>query len=395
MINLVKFELYKIISKRSLLIGLLFFILIYGFGTFYDYETQKEYKNIAEKEFNRFEGKLTEEKLKLAQEGHKKIEKKAMEGSRNGKSFLEVLSTRDRALDGVYEHVSMIAGIQKRKEERINELYNSIENNVLNDYKHKQSKLEYNMLKDISKPEIYDESFWGGILGYFDGVGFLALGAISLLGLSSVFTEEYSTRMDRLILSSKNGKSKVITSKIISAFIFIVCMCIIVFIVNFITILILYGNNVWDIPIQSFSPIAYSPYDFTTIEFLLIQILFNFVGILSFSLLVLALSSISKSLLIPFFIGGMVYILPVLIKIYLPYPKGYSSYGSKHWIETLENLSYVGVSKAYDLFNGFYTLNIFERPILYPYAAIVIMIILGILSTIFIYISFRRHQVKS
>lgn len=391
MIRLIKFELYKIFTKKSLLIGLVFIVLMYGFVTFQEYQRTKQFNRKGE-EFEKFEGPLTEQKIKLAEEGYQEIQKKTIEHTEADGFTWQEFSSEDQRLVGLYEQVSWTQGVQQRKEDLVKELSQTIEKleqeNKKN-YKYKKSKLEYTMLKELAKPGIYNSDLLKNILGFFEGLGFLFSGILILLGLSNVFTEEYTTKMDRLILSSKNGKNVIITSKIIASIVYILFISITLSTVNLLMSFSLYGTEGLSLSIQNVVFLSDSPYNLTAIQFYVVEVLINFIAALSFGLLVLAISSISKSVIIPFFIGVMIYLVPVPMYYELDEP------WMKPWGDVVRNFNYTFVAKVQSLFNSFKTLNIFGRPILYPYAAITIMIILGILSTIFIYFSFRRHQVKS
>lgn len=391
MIRLIKFELYKIFSKKSLIIGLVAIVLLYGFVIVQEYNVYKDIFTRAD-EYKKFKGELTEEKLKLAKEMQKEVQKRAIvHTDPDGDTWYEY-KQEDHQLSNLFEMIAMVEGDNISRTNRIKELKDNIGNKSINNYKYRKANLEYNMIKKLPDIGVYENISWMNLLGYVEGIGFMFSGILVLLGLSSIFTEEYSTKMDRLILSSKNGKNIIITSKILTSIIYILSISISLAIVHLLVNFGLYGTDELHLNIQNFWSYKHSPYNLSIIEFYGIQILVNFISVLSFGLLVVAVSSISKSVIIPFFAGLMIYFVPVFIDLETPDEMVY-------WytpiMKIFKNFYYSGIAQVRDLFDQFKTLNIFGYPLLYPYAAVIIMLILGTLSTIFIYISFRRHQVKS
>ncbi|MBS4537663.1 hypothetical protein GOQ27_04260 [Clostridium sp. D2Q-11] len=394
MIRLMKFELYKIFSKKALIIGLVAVILLYGFLSLKQYKSFNDY-SYNRNEFKKIEGELTKEKIKLAEEGMKEIQKRAIEHTESDGYTWYEYNQEDLDMEGIYEQVARTEGFQQRKESRIKELKESIgklEGKSNNKYEYRKAKLEYNMLQKLPKPGIYSNGLWDNLLGYIEGIGFIFSAILVLLGLSNVFTEEYSTKVDRLILSSKNGKNAIITSKIFASIIYTLIISATIAIIHLLVNFALYGTEGLHLNIQNYWSYIDSPYNISIIEFYGTQILVNFIAVLSFGLLILAISSISKSVIIPFFMGVMLYLLPVFIDFETPDEMVY-------WytpiMKIFKSFYYSGIAQVRNLFDQFKTLNIFGYPILYPYAAVAIMIILGILSIVFIYFSFRRHQVKS
>jgi hypothetical protein len=101
--------------------------------------------------------------------------------------------------------------------------------------------------------------------------------------------------------------------------------------------------------------------------------------------LVLLLSALSRTALIPFFAGSVILGAPILIDKIL---------GVKpEWLNAAIKLSYVRVIQVSDLFSGFKVFNFFGTPIMYANVAVFTISSLSLVVIYFIYYSFRNHQV--
>ena len=95
------------------------------------------------------------------------------------------------------------------------------------------------------------------------------VGIIIILGVAPVFAEERSTGVDKIILTAKKGKSKVVIHKILAALIFTTVVYTIFVAAVAIPHMIFYGIYGWNYPINVLSFLDNSPYNLTIAAFLL------------------------------------------------------------------------------------------------------------------------------
>lgn len=209
---------------------------------------------------------------------------------------------------------------QRHHNDLMDMLHIKINNTKPNDsYGYKNTLLYYNMSKKLPmRGGIY---FIPGVnTDYFRIFGTLIMVSLILIGISPVFSDEYNIKMDSFILSTKYGKSKAITSKIIASIIYIMTIAVFFILIDFLLPLMFYGNYSimgWNHPIQALIAFVDSPYNFTNLEMYFIEFAYNLFASLAFGIVVLLLSTIFKSNLLPLFIGGGIFALPIiLVKIF-------------------------------------------------------------------------------
>lgn len=365
--RLLKFELYKIFSQKMIYITFLVLIL---FSSMYmvkfektDDQTKQFYKN--------WEGTLTSEKIQEAESANDQLmaksEERIEEMKTNGTEGA-FLSESEAIKSGIYENVAFIQRVQETFNQRVQELEGSSKYNA---------ELERRMLEsvDLSYFSYYDGP--AEIIDYTGTFSFIITGAMLLIGLSSIFTREYSSGMDNYILSSKKGRTTLTWAKLGAGLIYALTVVAAWEAVNVISKLYILGNLGWGTPLQFVFKYYFSPYGLNMLEFHLIQLGIHLSAAFGFAILILFISSVSKSSLLSFFISGAIFSLPFMAVEMIPL---------KAWISDMVKFSYLYIMRVEFLFAQFKTLNLFGYPVLYPVAAVLWM---GVLSIILSSITFR------
>ena len=111
----------------------------------------------------------------------------------------------------------------------------------------------------IEKPFVYE--YYGGACRFFAYINFLSLLWLSIIGigLANFFGEEHSRRTDQLILCSKNGKTPLYLAKMAAGITFGLVGTVLFYLVQFITILAIYGMSGFDLPLQLYLWISSFP----------------------------------------------------------------------------------------------------------------------------------------
>lgn len=163
---------------------------------------------------------------------------------------------------------------------------------------------------EVTEPIVY--GYVGGWQNIMDCIAFIAFAIIAIcVALAPMFAAEYQERTDSVILSSRYGRSKLVAAKLIAAFLFTtayfaVCVAIICAVS-----LAAHGTDGADLPIQMMA--LSSPYDFTMAQGTAIMVGIAYLMTLGFAGLTLFLSSKLRSLLSIFAIDVALVLLTGMI----------------------------------------------------------------------------------
>ncbi|MCH1627043.1 hypothetical protein [Fredinandcohnia quinoae] len=346
--QLLKFELYKIFKQKIIYIT---FILLMIFSTGFTFYHKSD---MSDGIYKQWEGTLTEEKIEQAEiENAKIIEKQ--DALETGQYFSETELIRM----GIYETIAMAENAQRNVEQRLIELKK--ENNYNTDLeKSILSKVDVSYFAYNQGPE--------KIIDFASIFSILLTGAILLLGLSTIYTQEYSSGVDNYMLSAKKGRRSLMWSKVAASLIYTTSVVAAWELFNIFWNVIQFGNDGWSTAIQYYFKYYFSPYGFNMLEYHLLQLGFHLLAAYSFALLILLVSSLCKNALISLIINGAIFSIPYLIVETLMMP---------NWIEDVFHFSFIYMMNVEFFFDQFRTINLFGIPILYPILAIVCMVVIA------------------
>ena len=155
-------------------------------------------------------------------------------------------------------------------------------------YSEQEKTFWLNKNSKIQKPYTYGyHEGWSSLIRIFESMIF-ALLAICII-IAPVFAGEYQCGADAIILSSKYGKNKLITAKIISAFAFASMVFFLNVIFAVAVPLLFFGIEGWNLPMQIYR--LTTPYDLTFASGTLIYIGISYLvmlGTVSFTMLLSA-----------------------------------------------------------------------------------------------------------
>lgn len=261
-------------------------------------------------------------------------------------------------------------------------------------YEYKKHALHERLLMEKGPPsgQVYYNKTWANIFYSIDQFGVAFMGVMILIGLAPLYSEEYTTGMDSLILSSRYGKGQLISAKCYAAILYAFICSAAFQLFNLGVIALLFGNlDGADTPLYSISryvdshSFRSSPYSWTVGQYYVIQFGVHIIGCIAFALAVMFVSSLSKSSFLTLFIAGCIlgapYVLNDMFNI---------RFASIEWLTTFSYSQFIRVTR---LFTGFETVNIFHFPVLYPVAAVSCAVaVTGVLVWVTRRV-FQRHQV--
>lgn len=176
-----------------------------------------------------------------------------------------------------------------------------------------EDEIEYHTEQDsrIETPwkYAYNEAY-----GRFQTLNFtniLILSILIVICLSPIFAEEYTTHVDALMLSAKNGRKKVMAAKLLTGLSFAAVISLTGYLVMLAEQIIIYGRGDLSAPMQVIQKLEDSPFPFSTGEMLLITLGCSMLSSLLVSVIVMLCSANMKSSFGPAVLGILLAFLPL------------------------------------------------------------------------------------
>ena len=193
---------------------------------------------------------------------------------------------------------------QQRIEEELNQSYDG----------KKYTPQEYWLEKSNNTKTPFEYDFYYGYSNLYNTYELLIFGVIAIcICLASVFAGEYQNGTDKILLTTKYGKSKGVTAKIIASYIFATLVFTIYLIFAIGTIFLMFGTDGGNLPIQISNIL--SPYALTFFQSLLYNIVISYTVLFGMVGLTLFLSSKLKNPMTVLVIDIAIIMLPVFLSI--------------------------------------------------------------------------------
>jgi ABC-type transport system involved in multi-copper enzyme maturation permease subunit len=233
------------------------------------------------------------------------------------------------------------------------------------------------MLEGIQPPGFYVTNDWGSLYRFFSipGVGNMLIGLILVFALAPLYSGEANYRMDSLILSSKYGRLKIVTAKLLAGSIVTVSFVTLFYGVCVLFSCLPFDFVGWNAPLNSY--FAGSPYDLTQLQGVLLKYAVTLLAACGLLLLTALISALFRSSLSTL---GLAICLVLLPNFSLPGVVG-------EWIDFLPS----GVIMSTSLIEKYVSYNIFGTPILYLPLSIFSVIITGVIAMLFLPKAFERR----
>lgn len=354
---LIKFELYKIFSKKSVLALIVICIISSVLPSITDYLDIKEkglksYENI-KKLGQEYEGQvITEEK----QDNLESMGNQARERYNNG----EKINDKDKVITyGMYDYwlplnSEYMVGGRFYKFDDIKEKINRLEKEGNKDtYEYKEFKYIHDLIEKKPIPKFYFKFGWRNATEF--NMNPLWIAILIIVSMCTIFSNEYQSNTSSIIFSSKNGQGRLTLAKVISGLLF---STIIFLVINGIQVAIMamHGFDGWNLPLGFLPSYARTPYIMNIGTFYMMGLLVSYIGIVLFTLLVMLVSLISKNDMISFAINVVILLGPGFLAKIMP-----TYMLTKIFMElNIENL--IG---PISMFGNISTYNILGNPTLY------------------------------
>lgn len=301
MIQLIRQELHKILVQKVIYIASLIFLVLYGVQFIQEMGAHSNRQQV-QAMFRQYGGSLTEEKVAWAQRVmvlDKQVNQRTGETSR--KTRPAPPTDPELRLQTQVAARFLNAEQLAKGREQASAHGQADEAAALGQHTERLIKPDY----------IGYHHGWQRILQFMGEAGCFFIGALVILGVSGSYSQEATSRMDNLLLSSRHGRSRLAVAKLTAAALYcagIVALfngCAFLFngigfgwaggTMKLVNVVDIYGNT-------SFGGAVW--------QFYALQMLYATMGSIVLALLVLLFSSFTRFALLPAVTGGLVYLLP-------------------------------------------------------------------------------------
>lgn len=319
MLDLIKFELYKIFSKKSVRIILLLTILLGIFNVVAESVSVK-YQGVDHIDdvysiMKEYEGKaITEESGIKAENTINDLQEKKSRGEKLTEKeivYMNYLYDTMRPPYPAYTVNNELYTVDEMKDE-MNKLKNK---NKTDTYEYKNLNFIYEKVKNVEESKFYFSHGWLKTAD-FKAIATLITTLIAV-GLAAIFSDEYQSNSAQIMLSCKYGKNKMVLSKMITGLIFTATIFIIINVVHMIGVL-LYDFRGWDAPLELFKYYTNTPFDMRVIDFYITGLGISFIGAILYSLVTMLISLLVKNNMIALLLSLGLYYAPAFAGSFIP-----------------------------------------------------------------------------
>lgn len=382
MIDLIKFELYKIFSKKSVRIVLLLTVLFSAFNAFGESINMKSKglnsMNDVYSVMKEHEGKvITQEGILKAENTIEKLKEKEKRGEKLTKEEIvyryylyEVMIT-----DPVYMVNNEYYTIDEIKDE-ISTLEN---NNKTDTYEYKNLNFVYEKVKNIEESKYYFKSGWISTTDF--NVIATLITTLIVVGLATIFSDEYQNNSAQIMLSCKRGRNKLVLSKVLTGLIYTVIMFTIV---NGTYMLgaLKFDFIGWDKPLELFKYYRNTPFDMRVIDFYITGLGVSFIGAMLFSLVTMLVSLLVRNNMISLLLSLGMYYVPTFVSGFIPIDS---------MARVLREINLAEAVRIEGMFINPSTYNILGNPTLYS-TVLISLVVISIPVVIYLIRYFGKRQ---
>ncbi len=292
--NLIKFELRKILTKRFTIISIAAVLLlsfVLSFATFHNMYA--------------FDGKSNEGSGRTAVEIDKSIAEK-YEGVLTNEKIQQIMAD--------FKPTHDLHGMNAQY------LYqNAMQSAAFARFSDMNGNWNGSSISDVFGDEEIKIGYVNGWLNTSQNIArvLIALSFVIILMIAPVFSGEYSG-VDNIILTSKYGKTKCTTAKIIASILSALLVTILTVAFHLMLAFVLYGTEGLDCSIlfapQEFVE-GYIPFNITCGTVLKYQLILALSGAISVTGITLILSALCKSQMVTFAVSCAIYVMPIMLPI--------------------------------------------------------------------------------
>jgi ABC-type transport system involved in multi-copper enzyme maturation permease subunit len=256
-----------------------------------------------------------------------------------------------------------------------------------NTFEYRSTRNQLDKEISLGEPQFANTVEWGNLFTNWGDTIMLFILFIPLAFLiSPVFSMEASTGMDNLILSSRNGRRKIVTAKLASIIVTSLTVLGIYLLATFVFGFLSVGTfEGWDAALRSVPNYVRAPFGFTNLQFTFVSALWVLLSGTVYSLIVGFISSRLKSQIAVLGISLIVLFLNIGIAAL-----GTGIQTALKWLMDFGVASFAVVG---EVFSGYKVYNLFGFPVPYYVALLVFMAIVSLLVAFGMYLGQKRRSV--
>jgi ABC-type transport system involved in multi-copper enzyme maturation permease subunit len=256
-----------------------------------------------------------------------------------------------------------------------------------NTFEYRSVKKQLDKEISLGEPQFANTVEWGNLFTNWGDTIMLFILFIPLAFLiSPVFSMEASTGMDNLILSSRNGRRKIVTAKIasivVTSLIVLGIYLLATFVFGFLSVGTFEG---WNAALRSVPNYVRAPFGFTNLQFTLVSALWVLLSGTIYSLIVGFISSRLKS--------GIAVLGISLIVLFLNIGIAALGTGIQTALKLLMEFGVANFAVVGEVFSGYKVYNLFGFPVPYYVALLVFMAPVSLLASLGMYFGQKRRSV--
>jgi ABC-type transport system involved in multi-copper enzyme maturation permease subunit len=254
-------------------------------------------------------------------------------------------------------------------------------------FEYRSAKNQLNKETALGEPQFANTVQWANLFTNWGDTLMLFLLFVPLIFiLSPVFSVEASTGMDNLILSSRNGRRKIVTAKLGAAVVTTLAIIGTYILATFIAGFIAVGSFAGiDAAIRSIPDYVRAPFGFSNGQFAVVSALWVLLSGTTFALIVSFISSRLKSQIAVCGVSLLVLFLNI----------GIAALGTtiQSMIQPIVDFGVASFALVGEVFTGYKVYNVFGFPVPYHIVLLVFMGVVIALAALGMYIGQRRRTV--
>lgn len=382
-LHLVRYELKKIFTPKKTIITTLFVFLLITVMFFLELNSGINFENIQQNQIN-YTGEITSNIFVEANNRADEI-RNDPNNYIDEKFVLEDTVIKEEFYS--YEHPQFLTKLNDTRQNlaidilKNTEISSKDERLILTEYSKKTENLDVLVNGDTISISFLEEF----ISQYFP----LILAFVMSMFLAPIFAFEHTSKMDSIILTSRYGKNKLITAKILVTFLTTSIIYLLVVGSCFALSVARWGmfdtNSSFILLVDAYKYIL-SPFDFKMGEFFYLLVGLPYIACLNYALFIMCLSTKIKKSLNTSIVSIMFVFVPFMLY------RGFSMPYNK--ITTLFKLNYADLIGVRNLFNEFYAITIGESVIDLTTLILPILIISSVIFVLITIRSFKNHQIR-
>ncbi|XID90601.1 ABC transporter permease subunit [Paenibacillaceae bacterium WGS1546] len=311
---MIRLELYKIYMQKVIYIAFAVFAALYISQFYNELQPAHEIEGVraAYKEYG---GALTEEKLAWAEETEAAFQKQYQDSVESGVALDPILRYQSQVANDILSASSYRAMLAKQRQEREAWLSLPKAQGGPTEAQRREAIAVLKVAEAIGAPDyVMDQHAWLRTLQFMNEIGYFFVVALAIIGLAGSFSREYANGMDQLLLSSRHGRSKAVVAKLAAAAIYCASLVALFSAIVFLLHGYYYSFAGWDRPLVNlFRLYSSTGFGGQIWQFYLLQQICAIGGCVALGWLTVLFSSWTRNMVLPAMLGGLAFILPVII----------------------------------------------------------------------------------